>query len=85
MLTLTILTRAAKQLAKLPGGDAQAIMMKLESYAADRDAPVDVKPLKGEKGVFRLRHGEWRALFEVDAKKRTMVVVEVVNRKDAYK
>lgn len=85
MLTLTILARAAKQLAKMPRGDARAIMAKLEAYAADRGAPVDVKPLKGEKNVFRLRHGDWRALFEVDGKARTMVVVDVVNRGDAYK
>lgn len=85
MLRLTILARAVKQLAKLPRGDADAVVQKLESYAADRGALVDVKPLKGEKGVFRLRHGEWRAIFEVDAKKKTMVVVDVVNRKDAYK
>ena len=85
MLTLTILARAAKQLAKVPRGDAGAIMAKLEAYAADRAAPLDVKPLKGEKNVFRLRHGDWRALFEVDVKARTMVVVDVVNRRDAYK
>jgi len=58
---------------------------KLEAYAADRGAPVDVKPLKGLKGVFRLRHGDWRAIFEVDPKARTMTVVDIVNRKDAYK
>jgi len=84
MLSLFILARAAKQLAKMPRGDAQAIMAKLEAYAADRGAPVDVKPLKGEKGVFRLRHGDWRAIVEIDLKARTMVVVEVVNRRDAY-
>ena len=84
MLTLSILARAAKQLAKMPGADAHAVIAKLEAYAVDRAAPVDVKPLKGERNVFRLRHGDWRALFEVDAKARTMVVVDVVNRKDAY-
>ena len=60
-------------------------MAKLEAYAARRDAPVDVKPLKGEKNVFRLRHGDWRAIFEVGVKARAMVVVDVVNRRDAYK
>ncbi len=85
MLTLSILTRAAKQLAKVSAHDTDALMRKLEAYAADREAAVDVKPLKGEKGVFRLRHGEWRAIFEVDVKKQTMVVVDVLNRKDAYK
>jgi mRNA interferase RelE/StbE len=84
MLSLSILARAAKQLAKMPRVDAQAIMGKLEAYAAARDAPVDVKPLKGEKSVFRLRHGDWRAIFEIDLKARTMTVVEVANRRDAY-
>ncbi|MEQ1867347.1 MAG: type II toxin-antitoxin system RelE/ParE family toxin [Micropepsaceae bacterium] len=84
MLSLSILARAVKQLAKMPRVDAQAVMGKLEAYAADRGAPVDVKPLRGEKGVLRLRHGDWRAIFEIDPKARTMVVVEVVNRRDAY-
>ena len=85
MLTLTILAGAAKQLARMPRADARAAIVKLEAYAADRAAAVDVKPLKGEKNVFRLRHGDWRALFEVDSKTRTMIVVDVVNRRDAYK
>ena len=84
MLTLSILARAAKQLARIPSTDARAIVIKLEAYAADRDAPVDVKPLKGLKGVYRLRHGDWRAIFEVNAKARKMVVVDVVNRRNAY-
>ena len=85
MLTLSILSRAIKQLTKLPVQDREALMRKLEAYAADRQTVVDVKQLKGVQGVFRLRHGNWRALFEVDAKKQTMVVVEVLDRKDAYK
>ena len=85
MLTLTMLAHAAKQLAKVPGADARAIMAKLEAYAADRNASVDVKPLKGEQGVFRLRHGDWRALFELDLKRRAMIVIDVVNRRDAYR
>ncbi len=85
MLTLKILARAAKLLAKMPKGDAGTVMSKLEAYAADRSAPVDVRPLKGEKNIFRLRHGDWRALFEVDSKAQTMIVIDVVNRRDAYK
>jgi mRNA interferase RelE/StbE len=80
-----MLARAAKQLTKMPRDDARAIVEKLEAYAPDRKASVDVKPLKGEQGVFRLRHGDWRALFELDLKRRVMVVVDVVNRRDAYR
>lgn len=85
MLKLTILSRAVKQLANISRDDAQVIMRKLEAYAIDRDAALDVKPLKGDKGVFRLRHGDWRAMFEIDVKRQTLTVVDVMNRRDAYK
>ena len=61
------------------------ILEKLEQYASDRNAAVDVKPLKGQKGVFRLRHGNWRAIFEIDVDRQTMIVVDVFNRRDAYR
>lgn len=83
MLTLLILPRASKQLSKLPQQDARAIEGKLEAYAASRAAPVDVKALKGQPGLFRLRHGEWRAIFEIDAKAGTMTVTGVANRREA--
>ena len=85
MLKLTILSRAVKQLANISRDDAQVIMRKLEAYAIVRDAALDVKPLKGDKGVFRLRHGDWRAMFEIDVKRQTLTVVDVMNRRDAYK
>lgn len=85
MLKLTILSRAVKQLADISRDDAQVIMGKLEAYANDRDAALDVKPLKGHKGVFRLRHGDWRAMFEIDVKRQTLTVVDVLNRRDACK
>lgn len=85
MLQLTILSRAVKQLSKISRRDAQVILEKLEQYASDRNAAVDVKPLKGQKGVFRLRHGNWRAIFEIDVDRQTMIVVDVFNRRDAYR
>ena len=85
VLKLAILTRAVKQLARISPDDARVLMGKLEAYAQDRGAAFDVKPLKGHRGVFRLRHGGWRAIFEINVKCRTMTVVDVLNRRDAYK
>lgn len=50
-------------------------LLKLEKY--------DVKPLKGMKGVFRLRKGDIRVVF-VKHKKRG-VLIDMNRRKDIYK
>ena len=51
--------------------------------AVDRLAATDrgdVKVLKGSKGEYRLRVGDWRVRFTRDARSRTMTVLRVLPR-----
>ena len=70
--------KARKGLRKMPVADRRAIMAKIDTYAATGRG--DVKALKGSP-FFRLRHGQWRAIFEI---KDGMIVVRIAHRRDVY-
>jgi mRNA interferase RelE/StbE len=77
---ITYTRTAIKALKKMPGKDSKAIMAKLENYAAG--GVEDVTELKGSD-LLRLRHGEWRAIFEEDG--TVIAVVKVAHRRDVYR
>lgn len=45
----------------------------------------DIKSLKGYSGLYRLRVGDFRVIYEVDHKERVVYVVAIGNRGDVYK
>lgn len=80
MKTLTFSRSAAKALRAIPKKDAQALIAKLTAYADGE--PQDVSMLKGSS-YRRLRHGNWRAVFEETATE--VSVLAVANRREAYR
>ena len=71
--------RAVKDLKAIPVQDRNALLEKLETYAETGQG--DVKKLTGSP-FFRLRHGDWRCIFEVIAK---IIVLRVLHRREAYR
>lgn len=63
----------------MPAKDRAALIAKLEAYAATGEG--DVKPLVGSP-FFRMRHGNWRAVFEIED---DMLVVRVAHRREVYR
>jgi len=45
----------------------------------------DVRKLMGSGDEYRLRIGDWRVIFTLEDGDRNMVIVRVVNRRDAYR
>jgi mRNA interferase RelE/StbE len=45
----------------------------------------DVKSLKGHVGEYRLRVGDWRVRFALDAARSEIVVLHVLHRREAYR
>jgi mRNA interferase RelE/StbE len=81
--SLFILRRAQKELADLPA----------DSYARTRDAiralaqnprPLGCLKLTAREG-WRVRIGEYRVIYEVDDKQRTVTVLHVGHRRDVYR
>ena len=57
------------------------MVARLEAYAATGHG--DVKKLKGSRNEYRLRMGDYRALFELEG--RTATVYAVGDRKEIYR
>ena len=76
---LVIYTNAARKgLKEMPAGDRNALMAKLVAYATSGDG--DVKRMVGST-FYRLRHGDWRAIFEIEG---NVVIVRVAHRREVY-
>jgi len=66
MLSPVITPQARKDLRALPPADRRRVLERLEAYAAaSQAAGHDVAAIRGARGHFRLRCGDWRAIFSV--------------------
>lgn len=83
-MALLIPQRVFKQLATMPKADARKLLDRLEKIA---DAPEklqpNVVPLVGEPGVFRVRQGNWRAVFSIE--EGDVIVDRVAHRREVYR
>lgn len=87
-MNLVVTSTAARVLSDpraIPARVAAALLDDLQRIAADPygNHP-QAKPLRGQPGVFRVRHGDWRAAYELDPGSDTMRVLWVKHRRDAY-
>ena len=74
---------AAKTLARLPRNTRELIRSKVEAMAA---APTDaqyVKKLVGRPG-YRLRVGDWRVIYDIEAGRLVVRVLEIGARGGIY-
>jgi mRNA interferase RelE/StbE len=72
---------AARQLRHLGEEVQRRITAELDLLAAG-SPPVDIRKLEGEND-YRLRVGDYRAIYRVDKAERTFVVLKISDRKDA--
>jgi mRNA interferase RelE/StbE len=49
------------------------------------DPAMDIRPMKGHAGLWRLRIGDWRAIYEVDLFERVIDVLRLAPRGEAYR
>jgi mRNA interferase RelE/StbE len=77
---------AIKALRRMQPKVAATIKASLEAIARDPFAHhPGVDRIKGEKDAFRLRHGDWRALYQVDRAADEVVVEDIGPRGDIYR
>jgi len=79
--------RVAKAIKDLP----KAHKVRLSEFIdALKDNPVpfkkfDIKKLKGQRGRYRARLGDFRLTYEVDKKERLVMLLKLERRESAYK
>ncbi|MBN1309861.1 MAG: type II toxin-antitoxin system RelE/ParE family toxin [Anaerolineae bacterium] len=75
---------AAKELRKL---DKQIIEQVLEAAGelVSEPHPIGSKKLHGSDHIYRIRIGDYRVVYEVDAVSRIITIIRVRHRKDVYR
>lgn len=85
MYQVIILPKAIDDLSKIDKPSAQRITDKIEWLSENIDN-IPIIPLKGRlSGFYKLRIGDWRAIYEVDYLKRVITVHKAGHRKEIYK
>ena len=83
-MKLLIEAAALKALIRMPQRDSAALRDKLKAFAADPYAPHPWAKAFGSNSG-RIRHGDWRALYEIDGGTVTVTILKIGNRKEVYR
>ncbi|MFB3922474.1 MAG: type II toxin-antitoxin system RelE/ParE family toxin [Terriglobia bacterium] len=81
--TLYILPRAQKELASLPKDDYVRVRDAIRELG-NSPRPSGCQKLAGREG-WRVRVGNFRVIFEIDDKSRTVTVLHIGHRRDVYR
>ena len=76
-------TKALKFLSKLEKGSRERVFKRIKKLGDDPFSS-DVKKLKGELGVYRIRIGDFRVLYRVIPEDDTILVFRVDKRSKVY-
>ena len=77
--------RCEGQLAKIPKDIRELILDRIEVLGFN-PKPHGVEPLQGsDKGLYRIRQGDYRIVYCIQDQKLLVLVVRVVHRKEVYK
>jgi len=83
-MALLIPPRVFKQLAAMPKAEARRLLDRIEKIAeAPEKLHPNVVPLVGEPGVFRVRQGNWRAVYSIE--EGEVIVDRVAHRREVYR
>jgi mRNA interferase RelE/StbE len=83
-MNLAIEAAALKVLLRMPKDDAAGLRAKLKTFAAD---PYGQHPWAKAfgGGIGRIRHGDWRAVYEIHGNALLITVLKVANRREIYR
>jgi len=74
---------AAKELDTVPKKDREKLVAKIQALATNPRPPGSEKLAGDDK--YRIRHGVYRVLYEIDDATIVVVVVRVAHRREVYR
>ena len=78
-------SRAERDLARLPAKVQTSIVQALRELALDPYHAGNVKRLSAEHRAYRLRVGDYRAVYQLSDDRQQILVLRVRHRRDAYR
>ncbi len=85
MFKVVLLPKAEKAYARADASLARKLARSFELLEIHPSRHRNIKPLTGPlKGFFRLRAGDHRIVYQIDARAKTVYVVRIAHRKEAY-
>ncbi|NEQ46219.1 MAG: type II toxin-antitoxin system RelE/ParE family toxin [Leptolyngbya sp. SIOISBB] len=82
--SLIIPKSVQKQLDKLPDIAFKRVIKKLQALSAE-PLPVGAIKLKGKENEYRIRVGDYRIRYKVDAEQQRIIISRCQHRKDVYR
>jgi len=73
-----------KDVRRIPGSDLRRIFERIETLA-DSPFPRGVAKLSGAEGLYRIRVGDYRIVYEVEPSSSQIVVQYIRHRRDVYR
>ena len=84
MYRVSISKAVSKQIESLPIATALKLVEKLMSLSND-PRPTGSKKLIGEEKLWRVRQGDYRAVYEIDDMRKEIKITQVRHRRDIYR
>ena len=75
---------ALKQLEKLPQEVKQRVAGSLP-LLQENPRPPQCKKLKGQENTYRLRFGDYRLIYEISEKMKSIYVLRCLHRREVYR
>ncbi len=80
---VSILRRAQKEMAQLPGGPYEQVRDAISALSRE-PRPAGCDKLTARPG-WRIRVGNYRVVYEIDDKNKNIVVLHIGHRRDIYR
>lgn len=82
--TIEIASSALKSIGALPRNMQVRIRRAIDALA-ENPFPPKVKKMEGEDGMYRIRIGDYRVIYEVHGHLLVILILRVGHRKDVYR
>jgi mRNA interferase RelE/StbE len=82
--TVEIDTKAAREIRALPRREQERIIVRAMALA-DNPRPAGCVKLSGAAGLWRIRSGHYRIIYEIQDELLVVSVVKVGHRRDVYR
>jgi mRNA interferase RelE/StbE len=77
--------RTEQQLNLIPKAIRKLIFERIDKLRLN-PRPENIEPLHGaEKGLYRIRQGDYRIVYSIEDKKLLILIVRIVHRREVYK